>query len=357
MKAADHYYHGKETGKTLHLSLEVARWLMTQKRFSMALRYYKRAMVEARENKKNMVCPLLIELGYNLYRLGDYNAALAHFQEAISLTSKQEEEIKTKRGKGLCLYGLARYDQAYKELRSLMTLYKRQDSEILLTLASLENYRMNIKKSTEYLDHARETLVKFPEADILAPILKRNEGWVCYYRGDWKTARESLEEAEKLSLELQDNQNMMQASLCKSYLIADTQGIVSAWKALHPVLAYARDTDDFALQFLANYQAGIFYLEQMDVEKALGHFSQVEIVSKKKGADREAGYALLGNGLCLFSLKEAAEKVEKAAQDALDIANTFGDQFLGAKAYHLLAKVYRRSQKLGASQKIGRAHV
>ena len=38
MKAADHYYHGKETGKTLHLSLEVARWLMTQKRFSMALR-------------------------------------------------------------------------------------------------------------------------------------------------------------------------------------------------------------------------------------------------------------------------------------------------------------------------------
>ena len=149
IKATDHFYKGKDYKKSLNYSLEVAKKLINQKRFSLALEYYRRCLEIAETHKKNILCDLLLETGFLLYRIGNYSQSLIHFKKAESLSNKQEQKIKSKKGKGLSLYGLRKNSESLKEMRNFILSFKSNDPEIFLCLSSLEIYRHNIKKAEE----------------------------------------------------------------------------------------------------------------------------------------------------------------------------------------------------------------
>lgn len=350
LKIADHFFEGQDKKKAITYSLEAGTFLKKHERYSLAQKYYYRALGLAREVKKNMVCDILIDIGDTLYRLSDYKNALENFKEALSLGAKKDQEVRAKKGKGLCLYGLRKSREALKEMRTFITAFQNNDPEILLSLAFAECHCMNIKKLQNYLTQVDPILKKEP-SKVLDSIYKKNKGWLYYYQGFWSHATTAFQEAEKICNKIQDTQVLMESSVANARLSGYTHGLASAWKMLNPVLSYARDTEDFYLLFYSNFTAGLFAMEEAKFNMSQGFFEKLGDIARKKGASREEGYSYLGLALCGFHDREAIEHVEKTTHKALTIANEFNDSYLAAEAYELLGKIYIRAQKLPQSQK------
>ncbi len=346
VKASDHYYLAEDSPKALAMSLKVAKIFMQEKEISRSLRYYQRALSIARESKDKSLCAILVEFASHLYRLGDYKNALVYFDEATVPAMKMGKDEEVKKGKALCLYGMRKYEQALQEARNFISLYRSQeDPEIFLTMAEIEIYRYNMKKAQEYCAKAKSACKQSPPP-LLAPILKKVEGWLSFYQGEWKRSLECFNEAEKLSEELSSNQNAMEILLGKSCLLFNEKGPVVALESIQEVLTFAYDTDDTYLQFLANYHAGNFALEQGEIATAERYFQQLKSIHAEKGMSRHLGYASLGLAQCSFLRKEETDVTEKLGQEALQVAHDCGDQFLSAETYHLMAKVYRRFKQI-----------
>ena len=346
LKAADHFYYGKDWRRSLSLSMEAARWLMAHKRFGLALRYYRRAISAVEESKKSgMLCEITFELGMALYRLADHKNALLHFEQAEAIKSRPPLPLQIKKGKIFAFYGLRKYDLANKELRSYSSQQQQADAELFLIQSALEIYRYNIKKAAEYIEQAKKLLEKTPD-EILMPRLKQAEGWLGFYQGQWQESLEAFQQAEQHYTEIQNDQGLMETLVGKTWLLAATEGPIYAWETLLPVLFYNQENEDFYLQLQGTYQAGLFTLEQGNIKKAQEYFQQMEAITKKKGADREGGYAVLGQALCAFYSKDLPENIEKIARQAMECATNFNDQNLAAETYHLLARVYLRMQTL-----------
>ena len=350
LKAADHFHYGEEWRRSMAISLEAARWLMAQKRFSLALRYYRRAVLAAEKRKKpGPLGEILCEFAMALYRLGDHKNALINFEQAEAMKPKLAILLEIKKGKIFAFYGLRKYDLANKELRSYTLQQQESDIELLLIQSALEIHHYGIKKAGEYIEQARQLLAKKPE-DILMPRLKQNEGWLAFYQGKWPEAHAAFQQAEQHYTEIQNDQGVMETLVGKTWLLAASEGPICAWETLLPVLFYNQENEDFYLQFHGSYQAGMFTLEQGNLDKAQEYFQQIELITRKKGADREGGYAVLGQALCAFYRKDAPEDIEKIAQQAMERATNFNDPNLGAETYHLLARLYLRMQVLSKVQ-------
>lgn len=346
IKASDHYYLGEDSAKALAMSLKVARIFMQEKEISRAFRYYQRTLSIAREIKDKSLCAILVEFAAHLYRLGDYKNALTYFDEATLPAMKMGKDEEVKKGKALCLYGMRKYEQALQEVRNYMSLYRNQeDPEIFVTMAEIEIYRYNMKKAQEYASKAKAACKQNPPP-LLLPIIKKVDGWLSFYQGDWKRSLDSFCEAEKLSGELPSEQNAMEILLGKSCLLANEKGPGVALESIQDVLNFAYSAEDTYLQFLANYHAGNFALDLGDIDTSERYSQQLKAIFSEKGMGRHLGYAALGLGQCSYARREEAEATEKLGQQALQIAQDCGDQFLSAESYHLLAKVYRRFKQI-----------
>ena len=344
---SDHYELGDDSRKTLQYSMLAAEWLLKEKRMSRALKYYRRALEIAEKQKKKMLFEIHTEIGFILFRLGSHKDALNHFKEASTLTKNKPEELaKVQKGKGLCFYGMRRHSEAMKELKNAVR--HNQDAEMVLYMNSLEIYKFQLKKAIQSLQIAQENVK--PEDMLLIPLLKKQQGWLNFYIGNWKEAKLSIEKAEEIFTDLQSNQDIIETLLVKAYLCAYMEGFEKAQKILEQAYGLLEDIDDWYLKFQANFQSGIFYIETRNVKKAEEHFNQIKEITSKRVAEREQGYHTLGMGLCALIKKEPAAQVEKFAEKTLEVANNCNDKYLAAEAYLLLAKIYRYTKRYQMAQ-------
>lgn len=339
---ADHFHLGQDLRKTLHYSLQAGEVLVKQKRPNLALKYYRRAVEIARNQKKKGLIDILLDLAGLLFRIENYEEALKHFKEAESLASKENDIFRVKKGIGMSLYGLRRNEQALKELKNAMLIPRKvQDVETLLYLAFVELYRFQLKKSRSYL---QETQANIGDQDLLQALQKKLSGLLSFYSGEWEEAQTCLQIAEDLFTELQSHRNLTEILFGKALLLANTEGLNRAWPVMHEAFSLLKDIDDWYLQFIAEYQTGVFYTLQNNIPNAKKHFRQLQQNLSKIGADREMGYAYWGLATCAFF--EDLAMVEKLTQRALDSANTYNDKFLAADTYLLMSRYYLKGKKL-----------
>ena len=345
-RAAVNYYEGGDYKKAITIYWDAARIFWKEKQFNQSIQLYKNAVTLGRETGLKDLCTLLVEFAYQLYEMNDYQTALDHFQEASMLEVKDKSE-QIRKGKGMCLYGLRKYEQAQKELKNIESTQDHEDLDILLTLASLELSKYNVKKASQHLEKAKE-LIPQNASDSIIATYKKNEAILKFYQGEWSEAESLFDEAEQLSLWLPTNQQYMEIVLGRSYLTSYVYGSNIALDTLLSVIAYGDETEDFFLQFQSNYLAVLASLDQGKIQDAQKYSERLLQINQKKGSRRHQSYAILAKGLCeLANIKNQNANVtpEKTIQEALTIANDCGEQFVSAEAYAALSQIYRYAKR------------
>jgi ATP/maltotriose-dependent transcriptional regulator MalT/DNA-binding SARP family transcriptional activator len=281
---------------------------------------------------------------------GNYQAALADTQEALTLTKPDEKmhiiHAEALRERGLNLYYVGRVGEAIEFMEQSLVLYNELDEteRLAVLLIDLGLAYMSIGRYEQALTYYNQALEFWSTMNniVRQADLFNNLGVLYHLRGDYERASSTFEKA--ISCARQSSYARIEAyALCSiGDLYTDLDALDAALNAYHQTREVLQHTDErFLLLYLDVVEAGLARLQE-DTTRAQDLLNSAQQLAQDSSSGYEQALYHLGMGRLALAeghISKATAHLERASRSFAE----GGQQVDGIKARLHLATAYDRA--------------
>lgn len=273
------------------------------------------------------------------YYQGDFDGAVAFFQESLSLgQTLKSKPIIARALQDLGMVGVQRGDfqSAREQYLQSMVLHQelKNKAGTAASLLKLAGEEVRLGNFEQALKHYRESLALWHEVGDKSSIALtiKNQGELVAGQGDYAQARRLLEQSLSLSQELRDRPGISALLNSLGLLAAKTGNYAEARALLQESLSLKEQLGDRSGLAMALGNLGSVATSQGKLEEALTHLERSVALKRELGEWPSLNLSLNSQGY-LEILLGHFERAETLLNESLEVGNKFGDKLAVAGTY------------------------